>query len=146
MAAALTAILAVPAAAPAAIARSVTGRAAIARAATGRPHRPSISGRVAIIAIVRKGPILKAIVRKATVRTAIALMVIVLRAIVLRVIVRKEAGVLADKDHAGRAEGREIAKAEAVRRMLDAKVAVLIEVMTGVAAIAAASKARPKST
>lgn len=72
--------------------------------------------------------------------------VIVLRAIVLRVIVRKEAGVLADKDHAGRAEGREIAKAEAVRRMLDAKVAVLIEVMTGVAAIAAASKARPKST
>jgi hypothetical protein len=51
------------------------------------------------------------------------------------------------KDHAAKAEGREIAKAGG-RRMLAAKVAEAngaIAETTGVAASVAASKARPKS-
>ena len=55
---------------------------------------------------------------------------------------------VADKDYAGKAEGREIVKAGVVRRMVAAKVAVasaVIEVTTGVAAIVAVSKGRRKS-
>jgi len=66
-------------------------------------------------------------------------------------IVRKEAGEVrrraADKDRVARAEGREIAKAGAVR-MAAVKVGAVseaIEVTTGVVATAAASKVRPKS-
>jgi len=66
-----------------------------------------------------------------------------------KAIVRKVAGEArrreADKDRVARAAGREIAKAEVARTVVDAKVADPIEEMTGVAAIAAASKARPKS-
>jgi hypothetical protein len=49
------------------------------------------------------------------------------------------------RDHAAKAEGREIAKAEG-GRMLAAKVAEAIAVTTGVVAIVAASKVRRKST
>jgi plasmid stability protein len=53
-----------------------------------------------------------------------------------------------DKDRAVKAEGREIVRAEVVRRMVAAKVAVAsagIEVTTGVAAIVVVSKGRLKS-
>jgi len=49
------------------------------------------------------------------------------------------------KDHAAKAVGRAIVKA-GVRRTAAGKLAVVIAVTTGVAAIAAASKARPRST
>jgi len=66
-----------------------------------------------------------------------------------KVIVRTEAGEVrrreADKDRVARAVGREIVKAGVARRMVDAKVADPIVLMTGVAAIEAALKARPRS-
>jgi len=57
---------------------------------------------------------------------------------------KDKAGKAADQDNAAKA-GREIAKAGAARTV-GAKVAGVIEGTTGVAAIAAASKARRKST